>query len=508
MPRKSARRKDAEEEDGVLSKQRRVDCVDVPCPLDFSSPSSLFQSLITPLERDQFFQEYWEKKPLFLQRRDPDVAAYSQSLFKLSELKELCGYGLEYARDLNVCRCVNGKKKVMNRKGRVIYSQLEKDFNQRRATIQFHQPQRFKDELWRIQEQLECFFGCLVGSNIYLTPQESQGLPPHYDDVEVFILQLEGEKHWRLYEPTVPLAREYSLESEERIGSPTHDITLKPGDLLYLPRGTIHQADTPAGATHSTHLTISAYQNMSWGDFLLDVFPGFLFDSMRSNMSMRAGLPRKLIMDAGPFTDVAKQLSGFLRLLADRMEEGREELRSAGMKRDFVSNRLPPYLPEDTDVTQGGALGKRGRDSIFQPDCHSSEADCLFICVCVCACVFETVGRMPALEDTVFLRYKDHVMVTVEPSQERTDKPAEMVVYVLHSLKNNRKTHMMGERDEEDKEDMSESHGLRFPISHLAALRQLHGGERHPVAELPLSLHSDKLSLVLSLWSEGLLEVC
>ncbi|XP_018610595.1 ribosomal oxygenase 2 isoform X3 [Scleropages formosus] len=470
MPRKSARRKDAEEEDGVLSKQRRVDCVDVPCPLDFSSPSSLFQSLITPLERDQFFQEYWEKKPLFLQRRDPDVAAYSQSLFKLSELKELCGYGLEYARDLNVCRCVNGKKKVMNRKGRVIYSQLEKDFNQRRATIQFHQPQRFKDELWRIQEQLECFFGCLVGSNIYLTPQESQGLPPHYDDVEVFILQLEGEKHWRLYEPTVPLAREYSLESEERIGSPTHDITLKPGDLLYLPRGTIHQADTPAGATHSTHLTISAYQNMSWGDFLLDVFPGFLFDSMRSNMSMRAGLPRKLIMDAGPFTDVAKQLSGFLRLLADRMEEGREELRSAGMKRDFVSNRLPPYLPEDTDVTQ--------------------------------------VGRMPALEDTVFLRYKDHVMVTVEPSQERTDKPAEMVVYVLHSLKNNRKTHMMGERDEEDKEDMSESHGLRFPISHLAALRQLHGGERHPVAELPLSLHSDKLSLVLSLWSEGLLEVC
>lgn len=43
----------------------------------------------------------------------------------------------------------------------------------------------WQDELWRIQEKLESFFGALVGSNVYITPQESQGLPPHHDDVEV-----------------------------------------------------------------------------------------------------------------------------------------------------------------------------------------------------------------------------------------------------------------------------------------------------------------------------------
>ncbi|XP_027488243.1 ribosomal oxygenase 2-like [Corapipo altera] len=96
--------------------------------------------------------------------------------------------------------------------------QLKKDFDQKKATIQFHQPQRFKEELWKIQEKLECYFGSLVGSNVYITPQGSQGLPPPYDDVE-------------------------------------------PGDLLYLPRGTIHQADTPLGTSHSTHVTISTYQN-------------------------------------------------------------------------------------------------------------------------------------------------------------------------------------------------------------------------------------------------------
>lgn len=44
---------------------------------------------------------------------------------------------------------------------------------------------------------------------------------------QVFVLQLEGQKRWLLYTPTVPLASEYSVESEEKIGSPTHDIVLK-----------------------------------------------------------------------------------------------------------------------------------------------------------------------------------------------------------------------------------------------------------------------------------------
>ena len=33
---------------------------------------------------------------------------------------------------------------------------------------------------------LESYFNCLVGSNVYITPHGSQGLAPHYDDVEVY----------------------------------------------------------------------------------------------------------------------------------------------------------------------------------------------------------------------------------------------------------------------------------------------------------------------------------
>ncbi|XP_078028272.1 ribosomal oxygenase 2 isoform X3 [Epinephelus lanceolatus] len=431
---KSVKRGSSDNDEQLPPKQSRLKHSDIPSPLCFNSPVSLFESLIQPMGTEQFFREYWEKKPLHLQRSDPSTASYYQSLFQLSDLQSLCSNNLEYYRDINVVRCINGKK---------------------------------KDELWKIQEKLECFFGALVGSNVYITPQESQGLPPHYDDVEVFILQLEGQKHWRLYSPTVPLAAEYSVESEERIGSPTHDIVLKAGDLLYFPRGTIHQAETPAGVDHSTHVTLSTYQRMSLGDLLLDIFPSLLCDRSKSEVSLRQGIPRRLLLGNSEGLDTARLLAARFRSLADEMETGMQEVTSTHMKRDFIMNRLPPYSQQE----------------LLTPS-----------------------GKIPALEDMVCLRFKDHMVITVEPSQERTDEATELVISVLHSLKNQRESHMMGEScDEQD--GLNISWGLQFPLSHLQALRQLQQAEQLAVDQLQLPTQEAKLSLVLALWSENLLVV-
>ncbi|XP_048070812.1 ribosomal oxygenase 2 isoform X3 [Ursus arctos] len=462
MPKKAKPTGKGKEEGPVPCKQLKMEAAGgPPFTLNFESPSDLFESLISPITTETFFREFWEKKPLLIQRDDPAVATYYQSLFRLSDLKSLCSRGMYYGRDINVCRCVNGKKKVLNKDGKVHFLQLRKDFDQKRATIQFHQPQRFKDELWRIQEKLECYFGSLVGSNVYITPAGSQGLPPHYDDVEVFILQLEGEKHWRLYHPTVPLAREYSVESEDRIGRPAHEFTLKPGDFLYFPRGTIHQADTPPGLAHSTHVTISTYQNNSWGDFLLDTISGLVFDTAKEDLEFRAGIPRQLLLQVDA-TAVATRLSAFLRTLADRLE-GTKELLSADMKKDFVMNRLPPYC-----------MGDRAELSV-------------------------PGGPLPRLDSTVRLQFKDHTVLTVGPDQDQSDETQEKMVYIYHSLKNRRETHMMGNED-------TESHGLRFPLSHLDALKQIWGHSAIPVKDLRLTTNEEKENLVLSLWTECLIQ--
>lgn len=144
MPKKSKLKKVRGDHDHLPSKQSRLSQSNIPSSLCFDSPSSLFESLIHPIGEQQFFAEYWEKKPLYLQRSSPSIASYYKSLFQLTDLHSLCTQGLEYYRDVNVVRCINGKKKVLNKDGQVDSNVLNKTFVENKATIQFHQPQRFK----------------------------------------------------------------------------------------------------------------------------------------------------------------------------------------------------------------------------------------------------------------------------------------------------------------------------------------------------------------------------
>jgi bifunctional lysine-specific demethylase and histidyl-hydroxylase NO66 len=98
----------------------------------------------------------------------------------------------------------------------------------------------------------------------------AQGFAPHFDDVDVYVLQVEGAKRWRVYPPLSghALPRYSSRDfADDEIGAPLRTVVLRPGDLLFLPRGTIHQADALQDA-HSMHLTVSAGQRHSWADFL------------------------------------------------------------------------------------------------------------------------------------------------------------------------------------------------------------------------------------------------
>ena len=50
--------------------------------------------------------------------------------------------------------------------------------------------QKHNDEVHCLLSNLEHKFGCMVGSNTYLTPggAPTQGVTPHYDDIEASIL--------------------------------------------------------------------------------------------------------------------------------------------------------------------------------------------------------------------------------------------------------------------------------------------------------------------------------
>ncbi len=97
--------------------------------------------------------------------------------------------------------------------------------------------------------------------NAYVTPASSRGFDPHYDVHDVFVVQIAGEKHWKIHEPvhvdplpSQPWSEHSRAVGDRSEGTPAIDETLRPGDVLYLPRGWIHSA-TALGGT-SIHLTI------------------------------------------------------------------------------------------------------------------------------------------------------------------------------------------------------------------------------------------------------------
>ena len=97
--------------------------------------------------------------------------------------------------------------------------------------------------------------------NAYITPESSRGFDPHYDVHDVFVLQVDGEKHWRVHAPVLahPRADEpWSLHRDavaaRAAEEPVLDVVMRPGDVLYLPRGWLHSATALQGTT--IHLTV------------------------------------------------------------------------------------------------------------------------------------------------------------------------------------------------------------------------------------------------------------
>ena len=153
------------------------------------------------------------------------------------------------------------------------------------ATLVLDAVDELSEALLELAEGLELFFNEHIQINAYAGWRTSQGFDLHWDDHDVFILQLTGRKQWKVYGMT----RTYPLaQDSEQAQRPTHDAlweqTLNEGDLLYIPRGWWHVArplDEP-----TLHLTVGIH-NRTGIDLLR-----WVSDRMRASEIFRADLPR------------------------------------------------------------------------------------------------------------------------------------------------------------------------------------------------------------------------
>lgn len=172
-----------------------------------------------------------------------------------------------------------------------------------------------------------------VSANLYTSPSGCAGLLPHYDNHDVFIVQLDGEKLWHVHEPVdrFPIERDVNDRRREALPPLLLEATLRAADVLYIPRGFIHEASTETHA--SIHLTL-AVNPRTWLDVLSRA-------AVRS-ASLREALPAG---GAGDPELVRSGLTSRLTALAAQMSdpdgvyEITQELASDGPRVGAPSNR-------------------------------------------------------------------------------------------------------------------------------------------------------------------------
>lgn len=148
-----------------------------------------------------------------------------------------------------------------------------------------------------------------VGASVFCSFKGGRAVATHYDVHEVFAVQTEGEKVWNLYEgreidPVHYPAGLSQADFDRDRGRLVSTVTMKPGDVLYMPRGVYHDTVTPDQP--SLHVSFTAMPLTGRG--ILSLLDG----PALQDAAFRAWLPA-----AG--TDGGAQLQARLDDLAGRL---------------------------------------------------------------------------------------------------------------------------------------------------------------------------------------------
>ncbi|RMA42666.1 hypothetical protein D9R08_07685 [Rhodophyticola porphyridii] len=351
-----------------------------------TKPDFGFDRAISPVTRDQFFTDYFEKKHLVVKRGQPDYYSHLLSFGQIDHVVTTMGL---YAPEITVTKsdahghdtdhdsapARTSTDADTNTGGDHGASQIQPaDYTYESGYIDpVRVAQLFADgatvilsglherlpQLGQFCRALESVMSCRVQTNIYMTPTQSQGFNPHYDSHDVLVLQVEGTKEWRIYDTPLelPMASQGFTPDAVPIGAETDRFTLEPGDMCYIPRGLAH--DAVATDQTSLHIT-TGLMVRTWADLMAEAV-GVM---AHKDPVFRRALPPG---HAGPGFDPAPHEQTFRDLMTRLTETAPFEALLGGFKQDFISNRVPRV---EGQLAQVARLGEMTVDSIVgaRPD--------------------------------------------------------------------------------------------------------------------------------------------
>ncbi len=292
-----------------------------------------FKDLLVPLSMDQFFRDHYERQPVHI----PGNAEKSNRVFSWAELNGLMDMTTLWSEQ-SVNLVLDGKpldprtfcKPGALREGgpalRPVPQRLGELLAQG-ATLVLNLMERLTPGVAAVAEAIEMVTGGQTVCNVYCSWDRQQAFSSHFDNTDVFVLQIEGHKRWRIYEGRFENPMDNSAYTFDAFSSEHHEqakgkhlveVEMGPGDVLYIPCGQYH--DACASGDASLHLSFGV--NRTTGIDVVEI----LLRSLPDVSEFRAPLPC--------FDDVEAQ-ERHMRALAERLAALLSAPATAAQVREF-----------------------------------------------------------------------------------------------------------------------------------------------------------------------------
>jgi 50S ribosomal protein L16 3-hydroxylase len=237
-------------------------------------PSGL-ATLFTSLGKDLFLAKYWPERPTWSHGR-------ISRLSKLRDLETLSGVLTLTARSrIEMKAVLRGTLHETNEIPILSGPSGAITLYDGGATIVCNSVERWHSGVDKFRRSLSRELGLppTVGvCNLYMSPTGA-GLPMHFDDHEIIVVQLAGRKRWRIAKNTTltnptsnsgpflveEVARYASKRSVKRMPA-GNTIEMSPGSALFLPRGYWHKTD----ARESSISLTFGFSTPCWAELVRD----------------------------------------------------------------------------------------------------------------------------------------------------------------------------------------------------------------------------------------------
>lgn len=214
-----------------------------------------FEDLLAPIDISDFERDTYGRQPLLIAGPDDRFT----DLFSWDELNDLLARNVVRPPRL---RLISKRETVDT--GRFLHSTEETEgLNATGLTEELRNGgvmlidsvHRLFPQLGEISDSLSVFTRAPSQINLYCGWHASKGFKIHWDRHDVWVMQIEGEKSWEIWEPT----NQHPLPGDtgaQPTGDAAQTLTLTQGDLLYVPRGWWHRAEALDGV--SVHMTLGS----------------------------------------------------------------------------------------------------------------------------------------------------------------------------------------------------------------------------------------------------------